>query len=248
MFEILFKRSSTVVRYREAPFSKNREQFLELCAEKGYSLSMLKKIAWILYSIATGIDIQSGKVTTQDIEQAIDKRLRFRCSSKNGQTPKSTLQLFVHIATEWVRSLDCFETPCEAEGAFTNQITAYAKYLSEERGLSPTTISTRCERLTWFFQSLHPSRDSLGEIKIVDVDAFIEAKGKQGWKRSSLSSLASSLRCFFRYAESKGWCRPGIAAVIESPRIYALEGLPKGPVCWQAPAGIIPMIFAPMPY
>ncbi len=70
MLETLFKRSTTVSRYREAPFSKAREQFLELCVESGYSHAMLKKIAWVLYSIASRIDIQNGKITTGEIEKA----------------------------------------------------------------------------------------------------------------------------------------------------------------------------------
>lgn len=229
MFETLFKRSTTVARYREAPFSKAREQFIELCAEKGYSHSMLKKIAWVLYSIAPIIDIQNGKITTREIEQAVEERVHFRSFSKTPKIPKSTRQLFIHIATEWVCSLGCLKKSCKVEGAFIAQITIYARYLREERGLSPVTISTRCERLGWFFQSLQPSKCSLDTITIADVDAFLESKGKQGWKRSSLSSLASSLRGFFRYAEGKKWCMSGIATVIESPRIYALEGLPKGP-------------------
>jgi site-specific recombinase XerD len=64
------------------------------------------------------------------------------------------------------------------------------------------------------------------------VEVFIDTKGNQGWKRSSLSCLASSLRSFFRYAEGQGWCAPGIAAVIESPRLYAREGIPEGP-SWE---------------
>ncbi|MGD9824343.1 tyrosine-type recombinase/integrase [Desulfobacter sp.] len=229
MFEILFKRSKTIAHHRKAPYLKAREQFLKSCASKGYSHSMLKKIAWVLCAIAPEIDIQKGKITTQDIEQVINNGIRFKHSSQNSQFPESTRQLFVHISTEWMRSIGCFQAPCEAEGAFSTQISAYVKYLSEEKGLSPSTISTRCERLGWFFQSLDPSRSCIGEINIADVDAFIDEKGKQGWKRSSLSSLASSLRCFFRYAESKNWCMPGISTVIDSPRIYALEGLPKGP-------------------
>ena len=232
MFEILFKRPTTIARYRAAPFLKAREQFLELCAEKGYSHTMLKKIAWILYSIAPRIDMKNGKVTTRAIEQAVDERVHFGECPKNAQIPSSTRQLFIHITTEWIRSLDSFKEPCEVDGAFTAHITAYARYLGEERGLSAVTISTSCERLIWFFQSLQSSRTSLDMITIADVDAFIESKGNQGWKRSSLSSLASSLRGFFRYAESKSWCISGIADVIESPRIYALEGLPKGPL-WE---------------
>jgi site-specific recombinase XerD len=128
-----------------------------------------------------------------------------------------------------VRSLGCFEPPREINHPFADQIAAFVRHLNQERGLSPVTISTRCERLAWFFDSLHPPRDSLRAISIADVDAFIEAKGNNGWRRSSLASLASSLRSFFRYAEGQGWCKPGIAAVIESPRLYAQEGLPEGP-------------------
>ena len=40
---------------------------------------------------------------------------------------------------------------------------------------------------------------------------------------------SAASRSFFRYAEAQGWCATGIAAVIESPRLYAREGLPEGP-------------------
>lgn len=120
----------------------------------------------------------------------------------------------------------------EVERPFTAQIDAFARHLCDERGLSPVTVSTRCERLAWFFKNLLPPRNSLRTISIGDVDTFIEAKGNQGWKRSSLASLASSLRSFFRYAENQGWCSEGIAAVIETPRLYAREELPQGP-SWE---------------
>jgi site-specific recombinase XerD len=229
MFETLFKRPIVLARYREGPLFEARRRFLEQCAERGYSRSMLHKIAWILLAVARGIDIDHGKVTARDIELAVEGRARFNRTLDRSQSPEGSRQLFVHIATEWVRSLGVLEQPSEAESPFAPQIAAFAQYLNEERGLSPATISTRCERLAWFFKSLHPVRNSLRTISITDVDAFIQAKSNQGWRRSSLASLASSLRSFFHYAEGQGWCAPGIAAVIESPRLYAREGLPEGP-------------------
>jgi site-specific recombinase XerD len=229
MFETLFKRPTVLARYREGPLSEAREQFLDQCAMHGYSRSMLHKIAWVLLSLAHRIDIDHGKVTTRDIELAVDGRAHFKHSPKSAQDSQGSRQLFVHIATEWVRSLGCFEPPPEVESPFATHIAAFVRYLREERGLSQVTISTRCERLAWFFESLQPQQDSLRTISIADVDTFIKAKGNLGWKRSSLASLADSLRSFFRYAEGQGWCVPGIAAVIESPRLYAREGLPEGP-------------------
>lgn len=232
MFETLFNRPTVLARYREGPLTEARERFLEQCAMHGYSRAMLQKIAWVLLSIAHRIDIDHGKVTTRDIELAVDGRIRFKHSPERAQNSQGSRQLFVHIATAWVRSLDCFEPPRDAESPFGVQIAAFARYLREERGLSPVTISTRCERMAWFFENLHPNQNSLRTISIADVDAFIEAKGNKGWSRLSLASLAGSLRSFFRYAEGQGWCNMGTTAAIESPRLYAREGLPEGP-SWE---------------
>ncbi|MCK4305585.1 MAG: tyrosine-type recombinase/integrase [Candidatus Eisenbacteria sp.] len=232
MFETLFKRPTVLARYREGPLSDARERFLEQCAAGGYSRSMLQKIAWVLLALADRIDIAHDKVTARDIELAVDGRTRFKCRSKCVRESESSHQLFVHVATEWVRSLGCLEPLPEVNRPFAAQIATFARHLRDERGLSPVTISTRCERLAWFFESLHPPRHSLRTISIADVDAFVEEKGNRGWRRSSLSSLASSLRSFFRFAEGQDWCSRGIAAVIESPRLYAQEGLPKGP-SWE---------------
>jgi site-specific recombinase XerD len=232
MFETLFKRPTVIARYREGPLFSARERFVEQWAARGYVPSTLRKISWVLLALAHRIDIDHGNVTAHDIELAVDGRKRFKHSPEPAQKSQQSRRLFVHIATEWVRSLGCLEPPPNVERPFAAQIEAYSRYLSDERGLSPVTISTGCERLAWFFDSLHPPRDSLHAISIGDVDAFIEAKGNQGWMRSSLASLASSLRSFFRYAEGQGWCSQGIAAVIESPRLYAQEGLPEGP-SWE---------------
>jgi site-specific recombinase XerD len=215
MLETLFKRPFTLARYRAAPLLDAREKFLEQCAVSGYSRSRLKKIARILMSLAY-------------IELAVDSRARFS-SPENTQECQETRQMFVHFATEWVRSLGRLEQLPDKERLFTAQIAAFARYQRDERGLSSETISNHCKRLTWFFESLKPPRDSLYTISIADVDAFIEAERSNGWKRPSLATLTDSLRSFFRYAEGQGLCTPGISSIIESPRLYAQEGIPEGP-------------------
>jgi site-specific recombinase XerD len=227
MLETLFKRPAILARYRDAPFLDAREKFLEQCALNGYPRSSLKKTAWILLSLAYSMDIGCDRLTVRDLELAIDNRKHFS-PPRNSLECKSTRQLFVHVANEWARSLGLIEHT-SIESPFSAQIAAFARYQSEERGLSTVTISTRCECLAWFFGSLNSSQVSLHSISLTDVDAFMEAKRSHGWKRSSLTVLTDSLRSFFRYAEGKGWCDSGIAAIIETPRIYAQEGIPEGP-------------------
>ena len=71
----------------------------------------------------------------------------------------------------------------------------------------------------------------IADIAIDNVDAFLDAKGRDGWCRVSIATSAAALRSFFRYAEMRGWCSSGIAAAIDAPRLFRQEGLPRGP-CW----------------
>jgi site-specific recombinase XerD len=229
MIEDLFKRPTILARYRAGPLLEAREKFLEHCAKEGYSRSMLRKIAWVLLAVAHNVDTDHGNMSMQDIERAVDSRVRFSRRPLRTKESLWTRQMFIHFATEWLRRLGCLREAPGAQNAFTAQIDAFASHMRDERGLSPVTISTRCERLVWFFAGLCPPRDTLPAITVADVDAFIESKGKQGWTRASLAALASSLRSFFSFSEARGWCAPGITAVIESPRLYAREGIPEGP-------------------
>lgn len=229
MVEDLFKRPSTLARYRAGPLAEAREAFLEHCAKEGYSRSMLRKIAWVLLAVAHSIDMGHGQLTTRDIERAVDRRMRFKRQRPHGKESDWTRQMFIHFATEWVRRLGCLQQAAKEQNVFSAQIDAFARFMRDERGLSPVTIGTRCERVAWFLDGLRPPRDTLSAIAVADVDTFIEAKGKQGWTRASLAALASSLRSFFGFAEARGWCARGITAVIESPRLYAREGIPQGP-------------------
>lgn len=50
-----------------------------------------------------------------------------------------------------------------------------------------------------------------------------------GYARTSVCDLASTLRAFFRYAEQQGWCRAGLAGGIQGPRLFPQETLPAAP-------------------
>jgi len=232
MFDAIFTSKSTITRHENGPLAKERKQFLEQCKEKGYPPVTLRKIAWILISVADQIDINHGKMTPQDIELVVDNRKYFKRDPNGTQNIWSSRLLFIRFTTEWMRSLSCFESPPVAECVFSSQREIFSKYLRDERGLSPITIATRCQRLTWFFTSLQTRHTTMHTISISDVDNFIGMKGNHGWKRPSLACLAGDLRSFFHYAEGQNWCSIGIAAAIESPRLYAQEGIPACP-SWE---------------
>jgi len=61
------------------------------------------------------------------------------------------------------------------------------------------------------------------------IDAFLAGEAQRGWGRTSLHTLGSSLRSFFRYAAQQGWCVANLALSIDLPRRYELEDVPTAP-------------------
>jgi len=61
-----------------------------------------------------------------------------------------------------------------------------------------------------------------------DISFHIQSVAERKLKRTSIAHHVAALRAFFRYAYSRGWCREGLP-IIDAPRIYRLESLPRGP-------------------
>jgi integrase/recombinase XerD len=112
---------------------------------------------------------------------------------------------------------------------FADRLADFAAYQRDERGLSPATI--RCQR--WHVETLlgwlSEQNRGFDNVSLEDVDAFLAAKGKQGWGRVSVATSAKVLRAFFRHAAVRGWCAASIATGIDGPRLFQHEGLPVGP-------------------
>jgi hypothetical protein len=171
MFEIVFKSPAVLARYRAAPHADSRERFLENCANRGYSRAMLHKMAWVLLAVASGINIEHGEVSLQDIELAVNQRTRFCHRLGHTDGFRWSRQMFIHITVEWVRSLGCVVCVPTVDRHFAEQLVAFSRYLREERGLSPVTISTRCAHL--LDQALYSSICQENRKQLEDVRRMV---------------------------------------------------------------------------
>ena len=98
-----------------------------------------------------------------------------------------------------------------------------------ERGLSPRTADYRCRDIHEFLARVDEAGLRLDALTVAQVDELLARKVRdEGYARVSVQTYASTLRAFFRYAEGRGWCRPGLAAAIMSPRVFPYETLPAG--------------------
>jgi site-specific recombinase XerD len=105
--------------------------------------------------------------------------------------------------------------------------------MQQERGLSASTISARCTAVRQFLGGLIADTSSLDLVKIADIDnALSKFAGERRYARVTIQTLASTLRAFFRFAESREWCAQGLSDAIMAPRVFQFETLPAGP-SWE---------------
>jgi len=133
-------------------------------------------------------------------------------------------------------------TPC------AKKIKAFANYMKHEAELSPATIHRRCELVGHLFTRLHVKDGSLHKITPRCIDVAFQKVLKTGrYARTTIQGHASALRAFFRFAETRGWCRKGLAASIRSPRVFAQASVPLGP-SWEDVRRLLAMTEGDKPF
>jgi site-specific recombinase XerD len=227
MHDELFKQPAVIARYQAGPYAESREQFLKQACADGYSPSTLERIAWALLVVAKATHRNGGSISAEQLKNTLFRRIRLRLTGR--RPSQHTAAIFLHFGEAWLHCIGALTAAAEAPFRFASELTAFSEYMRVERGLSPVTIATREERMRWFLASLPFQVQSLGEVTLGDIDAFLQSQARRGWSRRSLHALGSSLRCFFRYAAHRAWCGSDLAVGIDLPRLYALEDIPRAP-------------------
>jgi len=230
MFESLFNYPTVLARHVEGPAADERKRFLLHRANAGAARGTLLRIARELLVIAKNINVTTGKaIGRHDLEAAATKWARHQQRRHRSHGSRWSRDLFLQVGTDWFRFLGRWQEREAAPPPFASLIHDFVHFMREERGLSEATIRNRCwhvEKLLAYFMR---QNRSLAGVSLCDVDAFLNSKGSQGWGRVSVATCAKALRSFFRHAEMRGWCAPGIAAGISGPRVFKHEALPVGP-------------------
>jgi site-specific recombinase XerD len=232
MFDELFRSPAVVQRHVNSPLLQERLEYLQHCANQGYRLTTLRELAadllliQNLLSLATSSDLLSLAEIQASVSRWVDRRPR-HFKHKNGRHGREQI---LPRAVRWLRFLERLRLPGEAPPAYRSLLESFVDHLRVEKGLSEGTIRSRHwyveDFLGWFFRD----HNSLRQITITDVDEAMTRKGRDdGYARLSIRAYASSLRSFLQYAESRGWCTQGLAALVASPRVYEHENLPVGP-------------------
>jgi len=219
-----------VARQEEAPLLRERETFLKHLLQQGTSLAAVRSVSWQLLNVIRLLKLTRWRdVWIDEIEEAAQRWARQQRSNPFARSYKHSASYFIYVAKKWLWFAGVLKRPAIPRMRFTDEVDEFARWMTEERGMSALTARSHRGKTSLFLKWVSGRRRSLAAVRLRDVDDFLIFKETSGWSRRSARGYADALRAFFRYAERRGWCKPGIGEGIISPRLYVQEGLPEGP-------------------
>ena len=229
MFENLFRCSGSIERHYAAPLLDERVEYLRYLETVGVQRETLGKNAAHLRRLTCLLGLTEARpVSVAEVEKAAEEWWRPGMAGFKKRGSRRTRAKFVAESLRWLRFQGWLE---ESERPLryprTSQVTAFAAWAREERGYSEATIESCCAVAEDFFKFLAESDTPFGSVSIVDVDRAIAAKSARvELSRRTIENIATRLKIFFRFAEDRGYCKPGISNAITFPRIYVNEDVP----------------------
>jgi site-specific recombinase XerD len=233
MFDRLFSRPTTLAQQQAGPLLEERLRYLSHLAEQGVARHGLQVRAYYLLVVAQclrlaerpGELISHGEIERQAHLWAQQPGPRKVIGSKGQRVA------FLRHATQWLQFCGRLLPLPDSPHRYAELIAAFADSLAREKGLAPSTIRARCSMVRKILDRLGSAvSDSLGTITVTQLDdALAEHVTAGDYCRATVQECVSQLRAFFRYAEMRRWCRPGLAAALKAPRVFAKGSLPVSP-------------------
>lgn len=230
MLEELFTLPKTRDKYQAAPLAGQRLRYLLHLKQAGAKRHTLLICANDQLSLVRLLDLKEGvKVCVSQIEAAAAIWSQPKGRRWPRQASPKARTRFINRSVRWLRFSSCLDEALEARHPYGAEVDAFEAWMRGERGLSEATIQDNGTAANQFFNWLTASGTPLTSVTIAGIDGAIAAKKALGTCcRRTMHDYAQRLRAFFRFAEARGWCVPGLAAGIMAPRFRPDEAVPMG--------------------
>jgi integrase/recombinase XerD len=233
VFEQLFERPHALARQRGGPLAEERRSYLAHCAGQQMAQRTLRCTAIYTLVVAKALrlaDRPGELISRAEIEAEATRWADREPKPPNMRAARLSWLRFHGHATRWLGFLGRLQPPTSAPRPYAENIGQFTDYMLRERGLSPRTADYRCRTIFEFLSRVDEVGLRLDALTVAQVDELLAKKVRdEGYARVTIQTYASTLRAFFRYAEGRGWCRPGLANAVMAPRVFPYESLPQGP-------------------
>ena len=223
MFELLYKDPATIEKYRLAPLLEERERYLRVVVASGTVGDVVRRVARAQLLFMELLNLPDAEVP---VGFAAAERVAQEWSRN---VPEVTAADFRRHGFRWLRYLGWLEEPVRDAHPHAREVEAFAAWMRHDRGLSEATVGNCCRESGRLFVWAAARNLTLAGMTVGDVDEYLAARiADGGLRRTSARTAAGCLRSFFRFAEMRNWCRPGIAGFIMPPLVYPDRPVPKG--------------------
>ena len=231
MPETIFPKAAIEAKHRSGVLGAHYDCYLSWMRE-GYSISTMRakiQSVTLLGEYLQQRGIQSLEQLQEETAQQLLAAYRQHWRARGAWRRSSTPQLCIRALTEPGLLTDANGT----DPPTFSEVNHYATYLSNQKGLSNSTIGYHrywTERFLRFLECPQEA-SSLPPFGIADVDRFIEQEGAR-LQCGTQQLLAGVLRSFLRFLYLSGELSADLSSLVASPRRYKLQSLP-GVLNWQ---------------
>jgi integrase/recombinase XerD len=232
VFDKYFSIPAALARHRSAPLAEERERFLTHLEATGTGRSAIRIAAAYLLQVVNILGLRRLRdVTLEEVDRAADHWNTLRNQDKQYPAGQSGVKCFAQTARRFLRFEGKLRSP-RLPQPFSEYLRDFVAAMSSECGLSEATIRGRRYRAADFLRWYARRHRSIRGIRLPDIDAYTSRKPLEGRNPVTRHSESSSLKAFFRHAESRRWCQAGIASAIQLPRLRRELFERQGPI-WK---------------
>jgi len=203
-------------------FGQIIQEFTSWFFQRGYTLGTIRNKIYGTKSL----DNLFQKQNIQSFDEL--SRQSLETAKKHFQTNKEICRTIQWLETFLIENYGLLPDAEPSKTSITIELDNYAKCLKDIRGFADKTIKSHRKYIQDFLQYLdynnHP--DSLRLLTSKQIDDFICIMS-QKMNRFSLQHVVGYLRAFLRQQYEQGVLKTPIHTMIDTPRVYRLEQLPR---------------------
>ena len=152
MLETFLEHPFFLNRHRKAPLLKEREVFFAHLQQQGTSRVALRNLSGELIHVVRLLRLEKLRDVGQDeIQRAAQRWARQQRSNPKAHSYGKTASFFIYAAKKWLRFHGCLKLPSSPHSRFADQLGDFARYMTEEQGLSPQSVRSHCWKTSKFF-------------------------------------------------------------------------------------------------
>jgi len=217
--------SSTIERLRQGPLSEHLDAYAASVAEQGYALQSIRQQIVVIVDLSRWL--KQKHIDIQDLDGiVVDRFLRLRRKQQRVRRgdPKALERLLAMLRQAGV--VKQHQQPA-ANNPRARVIDEFRRYLSQERGLSQSTLHNYVPVIEQFLsERFHNRAPNFGLLRASDVTKFVVRHAHRlSPGRSKL--MVTALRSFFRYLRHHGAMSTDLTGSVPTVPNWSLSTLPK---------------------